>query len=347
VNKYKMTSTTHLMKSANLLSWLELNRSDLQPPVGNKLLWGEGQHKVMLVGGPNARRDYHIERGEELFYQLEGDMVLEVMEKGVQRDILIKQGEFFRLPSDTPHSPQRKERTVGLVLERTRLPGEVDALRWYTRDGSGRNLYEESFFCTDLGQQLKPAIQRFNASEACRTGIPTPGAPESVQHEGVVVNSTLDVGHPVNLREWTQLNAKGKNNGCVLYDGVDGFEYTVRVIAETPETEWMAPHEKGEMFVYLIEGAGELMIQSIERREGKEEEKVVVDDKEKGSALSLSTTLTTRVIRKGDVVLIPAGGNFKIKLKNVHAIANEHNEGGKEDINDKNCLCIVVTNNKV
>ena len=89
------------------------------------------------------------------------------------------------------------------------------------------------------------------------------------------------------------------------------------------------------------------MIQSIERREGKEEEKVVVDDKEKGSALSLSTTLTTRVITKGDVVLIPAGGNFKIKLKNVHAIAIEHNEGGKEDINDKNCLCIVVTNNKV
>jgi len=325
------------IKYANLLSWLESNRSDLQPPVGNKLLWGDGQHKVMLVGGPNARRDYHIERGEELFFQLEGDMVLEVMEKGVQRDILIKQGDFFRLPSDTPHSPQRKERTVGLVLERTRLPGEVDALRWYTRDGSGRILYEESFFCSDLGQQLKPAIQRFNASEACRTGVPTPGAPESEQHEGVVVNSTLDVGSPVNLVAWTKCNATGKRNGSILYEGSDGFEYTVTVIAETPETEWMAPHKQGELFLYLVNGTGELEVMYTDNdKRGSEGET------EKDESSSHQTTLTTRMLAKGDVVLVPAGGHYKIKVKNLRG-----GEGINEEEGDTATHCIVVKNNKV
>lgn len=328
------------IKYTNLLSWLESNRSDLQPPVGNKLLWGDGQHKVMLVGGPNARRDYHIERGEELFFQLEGDMVLEVMEKGVQRDIVIKQGDFFRLPSDTPHSPQRKERTVGLVLERTRLPGEVDALRWYTRDGSGRILYEESFFCTDLGQQLKPAIQRFNASEACRTGVPTPGAPESEQHEGVVVNSTLDVGSPVNLVDWTKCNATGKTNGSILYEGSDGFEYTVTVIAETPETEWMAPHKQGELFLYLISGTGELEVMYTDDDEKRSE-----GGTEKDESASPQTTLTTRMLVKGDVVLVPAGGLYKIKVKNLRK-GEAGGEGNIDEV-DTPTHCIVVKNNKV
>ena len=36
----------------------------VRPPLaGNKLLYG-GQQKVMVVGGPNTREDYHIEIGE-------------------------------------------------------------------------------------------------------------------------------------------------------------------------------------------------------------------------------------------------------------------------------------------
>jgi 3-hydroxyanthranilate 3,4-dioxygenase len=104
----------------DLFAWIESVRSELRPPVGNKLLFGAGQHKVMVVGGPNARRDFHVERGEELFLQLEGDMALEVFERGRHRAVPIRAGEVFLLPGDTPHSPQRAANTVGLVLERAR-----------------------------------------------------------------------------------------------------------------------------------------------------------------------------------------------------------------------------------
>ena len=313
-----------LISFTNLPIWLESIRKDLQPPVGNKLLWGLGHHKVMLVGGPNARRDYHIERGEELFFQLEGDMVLEVMEKGLQRNIPIRQGEIFRLPADIPHSPQRKENTVGLVLERERIPGEIDALRWYTPDGTGRILYEEIFFCTDLGQQLKPVIQRFNASEACHTGEPTLGAPESVQHEGVIVNSTLVLESPINLYEWVQLHAKGKTNGSILYDSNDGFEYTVLVITETLETEWIESLEHGEIFIYLLNGIGEMDVFETnilkKKNEGKD-----------GEGEGERSEINTRALTSGDVVLIPAEGQYKIRFRNIIG---------------ENATCLVVKNKK-
>lgn len=152
-------------------SWTSSIRPQLAPPVGNKLLYGGG-HKVMVVGGPNARADYHIEVGEELFLQLEGDMVLETMERGVPRAVRIPEGHLFCLPARVPHSPQRLAGTVGLVIERDRLAGSMDGLRWYARDGSGRVLYEEWFHCSDLGTQLKPVIERFMASECYRTGVP-------------------------------------------------------------------------------------------------------------------------------------------------------------------------------
>ena len=66
----------------NLKKWVDEHRHLLKPPVGNKMMWGDGEFLVMVVGGPNARKDYHVEDGEELFYQIKGDMVVKVMEKG-------------------------------------------------------------------------------------------------------------------------------------------------------------------------------------------------------------------------------------------------------------------------
>ncbi len=166
----------------NLKRWIEDNRHFLTPPVGNKLVWEDTEFTVMVVGGPNTRKDYHVDPGEEWFYQVEGDMVLKVMEDGASRDIAIREGEMFLLPSNVPHSPQRFPDTVGMVIERKRLEGELDHLRWYC-ESCGEVLYNESFHCTNLGTQLAPVIERFHADEALRTCkscgavMAVPGAP--------------------------------------------------------------------------------------------------------------------------------------------------------------------------
>ena len=152
----------------NLKGWVEENRHLLKPPVGNKMVWQDHQFMVMVVGGPNQRKDFHVEDGEEFFYQIEGDMVLRIMEEEGPREIPIREGEIFLLPAGIPHSPQRPAGTVGLVLERQRKEGELDHLRWYC-EGCGEILHDASFQLQDLGAQLKPVIEMFNADERLRT----------------------------------------------------------------------------------------------------------------------------------------------------------------------------------
>jgi 3-hydroxyanthranilate 3,4-dioxygenase len=122
----------------------------------------------MVVGGPNRRKDYHVEEGEEFFYQVEGDITLRIIEDGAPRDIQIREGEIFLLPPRVPHSPQRPADTVGMVIERVRKPGELDHLVWYC-DRCGETLHDAAFELQDLGSQLKPIIEGFYADEQLRT----------------------------------------------------------------------------------------------------------------------------------------------------------------------------------
>jgi len=120
----------------NLKGWIDENRDLLKPPVGNRNLYREaGDFMVMLVGGPNARKDYHYNESEELFYQIEGDITVRVQENGEARDIQIREGEMFLLPAGIPHSPIRGENTVGLVIERVRKGTDLtDGLFWFCEE---------------------------------------------------------------------------------------------------------------------------------------------------------------------------------------------------------------------
>jgi 3-hydroxyanthranilate 3,4-dioxygenase len=151
----------------NLNAWIDEHRHLLKPPVGNACIWNSNL-LVMVVGGPNARSDYHINPGEELFYQVEGDIVLRIIEDGRPRELPIKQGELFLLPAGVPHSPQRPAGTVGLVVEQPRASREDQHLRWFCKE-CGAILHDVSFQPADIGKQIKAALEEFNGNEKLRT----------------------------------------------------------------------------------------------------------------------------------------------------------------------------------
>jgi 3-hydroxyanthranilate 3,4-dioxygenase len=142
----------------DLQAWIEEHRHLLKPPVGNKCIY-DGDFIVMVVGGPNARTDYHYD---------EGEMVLRIQEDGAPRDIPLKAGEIFLLPPRVPHSPQRMPGSVGLVIERKRLPHEDDGLLWFC-ERCNHKVYEEYFHLNDIEQDFFRVFEAFYRSDDLRT----------------------------------------------------------------------------------------------------------------------------------------------------------------------------------
>lgn len=152
----------------NLKKWIDEHRDLLKPPVGNQCVYKDAENFiVMVVGGPNSRKDYHYNESEELYYQVEGNIVLKIIDDGVPKDILINEGDMFLLPPKTPHSPQRGPNTVGLVIEKVRAT-EEDGFLWYC-ENCGNKLYEEYKVITDIVKQLPPVMEAFYKDEHKRT----------------------------------------------------------------------------------------------------------------------------------------------------------------------------------
>ena len=156
------------LTALNFRQWIAEHRELLQPPVCNQQVFDENDFIVMVIGGPNDRTDYHYDEGPELFYQLEGDILLKTIQGGQRMDIKISEGEMLLLPPKIPHSPQRPRNTVGLVVERKRLPNELDGFMWYC-EKCCTLLYEEYLYVDDIVGQLPPIFDRFYESKENRT----------------------------------------------------------------------------------------------------------------------------------------------------------------------------------
>lgn len=152
----------------NFKQWIDDHRHLLKPPVGNKQVYEDAEFIIMVVGGPNARKDYHFNEGEEFFYQLEGDILVKIQEDGKAVEVPIKEGEIFLLPPRVPHSPIRSANSVGLVIERKRRSGEKDGLLWFC-DNCNNKLYEEYFELESIEKDFLPVFRRFYASPELRT----------------------------------------------------------------------------------------------------------------------------------------------------------------------------------
>ena len=160
---------SNIRQPFNLQKWIDENRHLLKPPVGNKNLYVEsGDYIVMIVAGPNARKDYHYNETEELFYQIEGDIIVKTQQEGKLVQYEIKEGEMFLLPPKVPHSPVRSEGSIGLVIERKRTSDHKDGLMWFS-DKANALLYEEYFQLTDVEKDFLPVFKRFYGNEKLRT----------------------------------------------------------------------------------------------------------------------------------------------------------------------------------
>ncbi len=164
----------------NLNTWIEENRAILKPPVGNKNLYRDaGDYIVMVVGGPNARKDYHYNETEELFYQLEGNIEVHIQEDGQKRTMKLGPGDMYLHPAGVPHSPVRHENSIGLVIERKRndLAGK-DGLMWYC-DNCNNKLYEAYFTLNDVETDFFKHFKEFygdiekRTCSNCGTVMPT------------------------------------------------------------------------------------------------------------------------------------------------------------------------------
>ena len=148
--------------------WIDSNRDLLKPPVCNKVVYEDTEFIIMVVGGPNTRKDFHVDEGEEFFYQIEGDMVLNIFKNNKIENIKIKEGNIFLLPPRVPHSPQRFENTVGLVIERKRRDNELDGFQWYC-DSCNHLLYEKFFKLENIETQLPVIFEKFWSNDEART----------------------------------------------------------------------------------------------------------------------------------------------------------------------------------
>jgi 3-hydroxyanthranilate 3,4-dioxygenase len=156
------------LASFGLWRWIEDNRAAFEPPVGNKVIWEDSQFTAMVIRGPNARRDFHVDPSDEIFYMLKGDMVLEYLDNGRRANRVLREGEMFLVPALTPHSPHRPADTWGLVIEIKRAPAQTESLVWFC-DRCDAKLHEVTMHVADIEKELKTAIEGFDTSVELRT----------------------------------------------------------------------------------------------------------------------------------------------------------------------------------
>ena len=149
------------LASFNLMQWIEDNRELLKPPMLNKPIWRDSDFTVIILAGPIVRNDYHINPSEEFFYQLKGNIVLKVIEDGELRDKPINEGCIMLIPPHMPHSPQRTDpESIGMVVERIRPPGVLDAFEWYCANCSSK-IWRREVRVDSIAEDLPPVFEEY------------------------------------------------------------------------------------------------------------------------------------------------------------------------------------------
>jgi len=127
------------LKGFNLQQWINENRGQWGQ---RRVIWEDSDFIAFVTRGPNRRKDFHINPGDEIFHQLEGELNLFYQnESGTQDVALLKPGDLFLLPARVPHSPRRGDGSWTFVIERKRRADEMDRFIWPC-EKCGNNLYQ-------------------------------------------------------------------------------------------------------------------------------------------------------------------------------------------------------------
>lgn len=154
----------------NFENWVTEHADLLQPPVNNRQMWApDGDFIVQVVGGPNQRTDFHLDPYEEWFFQIRGNMHVNLMTSDGPARIDIKEGETWMLPRNLHHSPQRPEvGSIGIVIERIREEGTLEKFVWFCLDCDAQ-VHEIELQVRDIVADLPPVFEDFYNSTSART----------------------------------------------------------------------------------------------------------------------------------------------------------------------------------
>lgn len=247
---------TYPLEAENLAEWIKSNSHRLSPPVCNALMHTQDL-KTMIVGGPNVRRDFHVNPTDEWFYQLTGPMVLTIIDKcGTQKHIPINEGEHFLLPPNIPHSPQRFPDTIGLVMEARRPEGMLDRLTYYCPKCQNIN-FTDAFVCNDLGTQLRPFIEEYYSNDTlrkckeCNHDDVKPTIPVEIPDschitpQGVIGNEAIV---PTNIEQFISTDADTANTQYI------GKTLQITKVDSKTQENGQPVTTNGERWVYAIKG---------------------------------------------------------------------------------------------
>ncbi len=181
----------------NFQRWLDEHGPLLKPPVGNQQIWADADLMVTVVGGPNARSDFHDDPLEEYFHQFKGNAELLIWDRGRYERVRLREGDIFLMPPHLLHSPQRPEpESRCLVIERQRPAGLKDAFQWHCAKCGGL-VKRIEVQLADIVADLPATYRRFyDAAEterACgQCGTVHPGRDHQAWHAALVASGLLN-----------------------------------------------------------------------------------------------------------------------------------------------------------
>ncbi len=152
------------LKGFNLQNWIDENRGSWGQ---RRVIWQDSDFIAFVTRGPNRRKDFHLNPGDEIFYQLEGELNLHYFIGGKPDLAVLKAGDLFLMPGHVPHSPRRADGSWTFVVERKRSRAEMDRFIWPC-EKCGNKLYETALRFDDPGDAVKRASESLSEGSGVR-----------------------------------------------------------------------------------------------------------------------------------------------------------------------------------